>query len=361
LDTHLSGSIELSQMVLASFAAGAGIGLLVFGELGSRFSQHRLILFSLSVYCAASIVATLAESMLQLVVVRFFQGFAASAPAVFAPGMVRALFDDRRAMRAMGLMGSLESLVPAFAPILGAWLISQYHWQATFYVTAAAALLLIFGWLIKRPPVNTNVQAVTLSYLELIRKPLFFRYALSHALTLGGLIAFVFGAPTVIVHSMGGSLSDFIVMQIAGISLFMVCANTAHLLSDRIGRESTIILGSTLAVAGSGSMLIYAYLFENHTPVVLWVLFALMNMGVGIRGPGGFFMAMYASGNNDSKAAAVVMLSVFLIAAGTTTIVAPYITMGLLPLAGITTVICAASLLVLRLMPGVPEGEFKEI
>ena len=68
------------------------------------------------------------------------QGAAASAAAVFAPGMIRLLFDGGRAVRALGLLGSIESLVPALAPIAGAWLLAGFGWRASFDVIAALAL-----------------------------------------------------------------------------------------------------------------------------------------------------------------------------------------------------------------------------
>ena len=116
------------------------------------------------------------------------------------------------------------------------------------------------------------------------------RYAMSQALTMGGLLAFVFGAPTVMIHSMGGTLSDFVVMQVLGISLFMISANTAHFLVDRIGREATIMLGSLLAVFGTSCIFVYALLVEKGIPQVIWFLFALVNLGIGIRGPAGFYL-----------------------------------------------------------------------
>lgn len=357
LDTYLDGSLEQSQLVLASFAIGTGLGLVAFGELGSRFSQYRLLLASLALYALTSLLATLVDSISQLIAVRFVQGFAASAAAVFAPGMVRALFDDRGAIRAMGLMGSLESVVPAFAPILGAWLISQYNWSATFYATAVGAMLLLLGWLTTRPPKEQRGDNPELGYFQLLRNPTFCRYAFSQALSLGGLIAFVFGAPTVIVHAMDGSITDFITMQIIGISLFMIFANTTHLISDRIGTEATIVLGSILAVIGAVSMLLYAVISANHEPEVLWFLFAILNVGIGIRGPLGFFMAIYSSKNNDSKATAIVMLSVFLAAAVATAVVAPYISFGLLPLALVTTMICSGSLGILWFIDGLSDDE----
>jgi hypothetical protein len=48
------------------------------------------------------------------------------------------------------------------------------------------------------------------SYVALRRNPVFLRYALSQAFTLGGHLVFVLGAPAVMNGTMRGQLSDFI-------------------------------------------------------------------------------------------------------------------------------------------------------
>jgi len=142
LPLFLDGSIEYAQLVLASFAVGTATGLLVYGELGARFRQGKLLIISLALYSLFSFIATYVSSIGELVAIRFVQGFVSSAPAVFAPGLIKKLFDERGALKAIGLMGSIEALAPAFAPILGAWLLTFYDWRASFFLTAALAIIL---------------------------------------------------------------------------------------------------------------------------------------------------------------------------------------------------------------------------
>ena len=55
-------------------------------------------------------------------------------------------------------------------------------------------------------------------YGRLLADPVYLRYALSQAFALGGLQVFVFGAPAVLVRALGGTLTDFLVLQGAGIA-----------------------------------------------------------------------------------------------------------------------------------------------
>lgn len=349
LPNVLPGSIEKAQLVLATFIAGTALGLLIFGELGARFDQRRLLLIGLLSYSALSYMATTASDLNQLMLIRFFQGLACSAPAVFAPGIIRAVFDERGALRAIGLMGSIESLTPAFAPVIGAWLLSFGDWKTSFYLTASLTLLLAVIWLVlsKRIPSlksNSNEEG----YFPLLRNREFVRHGLSHACTLGGLLIFVFGAPTVIIRSMGGELSDFITMQLIGISLFILSANATHWFVDRFGRERIIVFGSLLTALGCVSILLYA-LSDINDPKVLWLLFAPVNLGLGLRGPPGFHRAVVAAGDNDARGAALLILAILGVAAIGTSVAAIFIQGGLVPLASIASIVAGSSLVFLLL------------
>ena len=57
LPAALGGTPAEAQLVLAAFVAGAALGLLLFGELGARFDQPRLLALSLVAYGAVSAAA----------------------------------------------------------------------------------------------------------------------------------------------------------------------------------------------------------------------------------------------------------------------------------------------------------------
>ena len=98
LPEALGGDLERAQLVLAAFVAGSACGLLGFGALGSRFDQRGVLYVSLLGYALISAAASLSPSLDVLVALRFLQGAAGSAAAVFAPGMLRALYGDAQAV-----------------------------------------------------------------------------------------------------------------------------------------------------------------------------------------------------------------------------------------------------------------------
>lgn len=356
LPTSLGGTIAQAQFVLATFAAGTGVGLLLFGELGSFVDHRRMLATSLLAYAVLSAAAAMAASLELLIALRFLQGVAASCAAVVTPGMVRALFDEQGALRALGALGSIESLAPAIAPIIGVGLLSAYGWTASFWVTAVLALVLsVFVALSKSyiPAVSGNPSR--LGYWVLLRNPVFQRYALSQGFSLGSLLGFVFAMPTVYVVAFDGEIRQFIIMQLLGISTYIVAANLSSRLVQRFGAEQTILAGSLLALAGSVAMLAYG-LAGGREPWIIWVLFLPFNMGFGFRGPPGFYRSLQASDGDDARASALVILYVMMITAAATALLSPFVASGLWPAALAATVLGGLSVLVLPLLPALPES-----
>lgn len=355
LPQSLGGSIAQAQFVLATFAAGTGVGLLLFGELGSILDHRRMLIASLVAYGLLSAAAATAGTLELLIALRFLQGVAASCAAVVTPGMVRALFDEQGALRALGALGSIESLAPAIAPIIGVWLLSSYGWPASFWVTAVLALVLSVLVALSKPYIPAvSGKPSRLGYWVLLRNSVFQRYALSQGFSLGSLLAFVFAMPTVFVIAFDGDIGQFIVMQLLGISTYIVAANLSSRLVQRFGAEATIYGGSTLALLGSVGMLSYG-LSGGSEPWVIWLLFLPFNMGFGFRGPPGFYRSLQASDGDDARASALVILYVMFMTAAATALISPFVASGLWPAALAATLLGALSLLILPLLPAFDE------
>ncbi|WP_339863011.1 MFS transporter [Paremcibacter congregatus] len=346
------------QLVLAAYVVGASGGFLVFGIIASRLDRRKIFLGSIASFGLLSVLCIYAENIWVLVMLRFFQGFMSSAPAVIAPGMIRQLFSEVGAVRAISLVGSIESLVPALAPIAGLWLLSQYGWTGSFWVTGGAALVLTLI-LVVRPRILPGHPARASrdlgGYGKLLCNPTYLRYGLSHGLILGGLLVFVFSIPVVMIETMGGTIENFIYMQVCGVTTFIILSNVAGSLVRRFGPEILISVGSYMG--GLSVIFIIGYAaFGGNDPLVLIPAFVPLNAGLGLRGGVGFMRALQAAGDDDARGSALIILSVTLVAGAGTAILAPFLAQGLLILSLGTGVLISAGILLVVLIPPLGEG-----
>jgi predicted MFS family arabinose efflux permease len=357
--TQLPGRFATSeanaQLVLAAYVGGSGFGLLLFGQLADHFERKALLVSSLAGFTLASFGCALSPSIGVLIALRFVQGAAAAAAPVFGPGIIRQLFNDRAAVRAIGFLGSVESLVPALAPVLGVALLAHFGWWSLFELLALLAALAAILIMVVGLPREEPASSARGSYMQLLTDRTFLRYALSQAMTLGGLIAFVFGAPIVIVETMGGTLNDFIVMQIINIAGFIITANLTARIAERFGTENVILFGTGLAAVGALALLAYG-LTGGTNSLMLPVLFTPMAIGLGLRDPIGFYRGIVASGSNNARGSALIVFFIFMMTTLGTVVAAPFITKGLAALALVVSGIHILSVALLLLLPKMQEN-----
>lgn len=355
LPSLFSISEATAQLVLAAYVGGSGLGLLLFGRLGDHFERKTLLVSSLLAFALVSISCAFSPNIGVLIGLRFVQGAAAAAAPVFGPGIIRQLFDDKLAVRAIGFLGSVESLVPALAPIVGVALLAHFGWQSSFELLAvltaiAAILIMVIGL-----PREERVSGMRGSYVQLLTNRVFMRYALSQAMTLGGLLVFIFGAPTVIVGTMGGTMNDFIIMQIINVAGFIITANLTARIAERFGTERIILLGTVMCAVSALALFTYG-LAGGTNSLMLPLLFTPMAVGLGLRGPIGFYRGIVASGSNSARGSALIIFFIFMMTTLGTVIAAPFITKGLPALALVASVIHIVSIALLLFNPEMQEN-----
>jgi MFS transporter, DHA1 family, multidrug resistance protein len=113
-------------------------------------------------------------------------------------------------------------------------------------------------------------------------------------------------------------------------------------------------VGTWVAAAGAAAMFLYA-VAGGTSPLLITAAFVPVGIGLGLRGPPGFYRAVQASRGDDARGAALVVLAIMASAAGGTAFVAPFIERGLVPLAAASLVLQAGAVACLLLLPKLEE------
>ncbi|WP_165582275.1 MFS transporter [Obesumbacterium proteus] len=341
---------DVSQWILSAYVGGNACGLLLYGRLSDYFSRKKLLCSALFIFSLASFGCAYAPSISVLVAIRFVQGMASAAAPVFIPGFIRELFDERRTVRAIGLLGSLQALVPAAAPLVGVILLALFDWSISFKLLAILTVAAAGMVMIQKLPEGHHRDHSSGDFISLLRNPIYLRYALTHALTVGGMITFVFGAPTVITLTMHGNLNDFIIMQVTNIAGYIVAANLSPGLAERYGADKVIMVGTCLALSSAIALTRYGMLNGTGT-YVLAALFVPMGIAIGLRGPTGFYRGIVISGDNNARGAALIAFFTFTMVTLGSLVSAEFITHGLMALAAFVMAMHLLSLLLFVMLP----------
>ncbi len=139
------------QLIITSFVLGLGVGTLFTGPISDAVGRRPVLWGGAAIYCTGAVLAWQAVSLEMLLAARVVQGLGASASRVVVLAIIRDLYAGRTMAQMVSLVIVVFTLVPVFAPTIGAGIIALAGWRAIF------ATFLIFSaisvaWLMLRQP-----------------------------------------------------------------------------------------------------------------------------------------------------------------------------------------------------------------
>jgi EmrB/QacA subfamily drug resistance transporter len=149
LDTDASGV----AWTLTGYLLSAAVCTPIFGRLGDMFGKRRLLVISLGVFAAGSVVAALADSLELLVAGRVLQGAGGGIfPLCFA--IIRDEFPRERVSSSIGLISATFGIGGGAGLIIGGVLVdgASYHWIFWLGAAMAAAAAVLTQVMIPESP-----------------------------------------------------------------------------------------------------------------------------------------------------------------------------------------------------------------
>ena len=331
-------NIQRIQFTLASFSAGFALSQILIGALGDLYDRRWILIASLLIFVPASIWCALATTVEGLIAARFVQGLSASASAALTVPMLLPLFSQRQSVRAISVIGGIDAIIPAVAPLMGAWIFTQFGVGAVFWVIVLIGLPILAASLFYIPSDkpethHTRLWPVVAGYRTLLTHGPFMGYALSHGFALAGLLVVILSSPYLIVEHLGGETLGFVYCQIVWVSLFLLTANSTGRLGKYLSPDQLIRVGTWLQVSGATLTVLYASLATTLVWQGLLILMIPYCVGMGLRGGAGFSQAVLAVPGFETRASALMIFFSMGLTAISVGLAALYLDEGLISVA----------------------------
>jgi DHA1 family bicyclomycin/chloramphenicol resistance-like MFS transporter len=201
---HLNTTVAHVSLSLSSFFIGISAGQFLYGPLLDRFGRKQPLYIGLTIYILASIGCALSPSANLLILLRLFQALGGCVGMVASRAMVRDLFAVKDNAKIFSLLMLVVGISPIIAPTLGGYITAAFGWQYVFValtVLGAGILTAVHYYLpeSKKPDITISLKPkpITMGFVNVIREPQFYTYALTGSVASAGLYAYIGGSPYV--------------------------------------------------------------------------------------------------------------------------------------------------------------------
>lgn len=205
-----------AQMTLSTYILGFALGQLIYGPMADSIGRKPVILGGTLIFAAAAVACALAQTIDQLITMRFFHGLAAAAASVVINALMRDMYPREEFSRMMSFVMLVTTIAPLLAPMVGGAVLIWFSWHAIFWILAIAALLAsaMIAFFIREtlPPERRqpfHLRTTVGNFASLFRHKRVLSYMLASGFSFAGMFSFLSAGPFVYIEVNHVSPQDF--------------------------------------------------------------------------------------------------------------------------------------------------------
>ena len=285
MEDGLGASASMVQLTMTAYLAAFALMQLVYGPLSDRFGRRAIMLTGGVLFIVGSLLCMVAGSIEAVIVGRAVQAIGACAGAVASRAVVRDLFEGPELTRVMAAIAMAFSAVPAVAPVIGGVLQEVAGWPGSFAASAIIGILVLIPVVLFLRETNHNkaerldFASLRESYGIVASHPQFRAYALTTACIMGGLFAFLTGAPSAYVGEGPGKISpvEFGIYPALSIPGFIISGMIVRKSVKKTGDGALMKRGALFGCLGGLLMVVFALIevggvWEALVPMLVFVV-----------------------------------------------------------------------------------------
>lgn len=277
-----TNDVELS---LTAFFLGLCLGQLLYGTVSDRFGRKPPLYVGLVLYIGSSVALAYANSLESFIVWRFIQALGSCAGLVIARAMVRDLYSPQASAQVFSWLILVMGIAPIIAPLLGAYVTTEFGWQTIFLLLAGAAMLCLLIMSRKLaetrgPDPSVRIASSLSIYWAILCDRSFLRYSLPGGIAQSGLFAYITASPLLFIEFYGLPLNAYgWLFASNAVGIIGMAQLNAWLLrrhpADRILRRSMPLLAVI-----AGVLAVLGWLAVSLWPLVIGVFLYVSTLGM---------------------------------------------------------------------------------
>lgn len=318
-------SVPLGQMGLTMGMIGLALGQLILGPVSDRYGRRPVMIGSVCLFIVAAVVSVFSPSIHFFNACRLFQGIGASGGYFLARTIPADVFSGRPLAKLMALVGAINGIAPASAPVIGGVTADTFGWKGVFVVLAIFAVLVLAcsPWVAESLPTVRRTTGPLVNslrgYKSLLTNRPFMIHVSFKGLALGMLFAYISSAPFILQDHYG--LSQTAYGLVVGLNAIFAAAGSMLALRFKLLKQASVTGAWVLAlgVAAQAAALWFVdsiWLFE--------LCIIVMVIGLGLIFTSANTLAMNEGRGRAGEASSVLGIAGYIVGA----VVSPLVGFG---------------------------------
>jgi EmrB/QacA subfamily drug resistance transporter len=137
----LSVNAVLLCWIPMAYLMASAMFVLIFGRIADMLGRKKIFLIGTTSVIVTSLIATLVDSGITLIAVRFLQGISAAMLYATQVAIISSIFPPAKRGYAIGLTVSAIYLGLTIGPLIGGYAVDLYGWRASFVVHLPLAMI----------------------------------------------------------------------------------------------------------------------------------------------------------------------------------------------------------------------------
>lgn len=315
-------SVSLGQMGLTMGMAGLALGQFILGPVSDRIGRRPVLVASIVLFIVSAVVSVFSPSIHVFNLCRLFQGIGASGGYFLARTIPADVYQGRALARLMALIGAINGIAPASAPVIGGITSDAFGWKGVFVLLAIFAVFLLFAAPVLKEslPVAKRVSGPWMKsfsgYGALLRNRPLIIHICFKGTALGMLFAYISSSPFILQSHYGLSQTSY--GLVIGFNAIFMAAGSMLALKFKPFKKAAYTGAVVMAV---GVLAEAVALYCIHSILLYEIFSIVMLFGLGLIFTTANTLAMNEGRESAGEASALLGISGYVVGAAVSPIV----------------------------------------
>ena len=141
ISQHFELPTYLAGLILLTFYVASATLYPIVGRLADQYGRKKMLIIGMVIFAISEVAAAIAPDFTVFLIARVFQGVAVGFILPIAIAYIGVIFPPEKRGMASGIFSSVQAIAAMSGAAIAGYLILQYGWQITYWLSAILAVL----------------------------------------------------------------------------------------------------------------------------------------------------------------------------------------------------------------------------